>query len=84
MYELAKRYHLDLSLFERLINNKVDFACLGFQHRMRPSISRLLKLIYPELEDHEVVSNYPNVQGLAQACPLTPFLACYYLLDYVF
>merc|ERR1719376_472191 len=63
VYELARNYNLNLSLFERMINNQVEFACLGLQHRMRPQISRLMRLIYPNLKDHPVVKNYPNVKG---------------------
>ena len=65
VYALAKYYKLDLSLFERMVNNKVDCACLELQHRMRPQISRLLRFIYPNLKDHEVVSNYPNAKGVS-------------------
>ena len=66
VYKLAKDYNLDLSLFERMINNKVDFKCLELQHRMRPQISELMKIIYPELKDHPVVEDYPNIKGISK------------------
>ena len=66
VYKLAKDYNLDLSLFERMINNKIDFECLQLQHRMRPQISGMMRIIYPELKDHPVVENYPNVKGISK------------------
>lgn len=51
VYELAKHYHLDVSLFERLINNDFPYRMLKKQHRMRPEISRaLMPFFYEELE----------------------------------
>ncbi|KAK3095095.1 hypothetical protein FSP39_010254 [Pinctada imbricata] len=64
VYKLAKNYNLDLSLFERMINNNMDYECLKLQHRMRPQISGMMKIIYPELKDHEVVLKYPNIKGV--------------------
>ena len=67
VFELAKTYNLDVSLFERLIRNGVAFSKLEIQHRMRPEISKLLvPHIYKDLEDHESVTKYPSVCG-AQA-----------------
>ncbi|XP_057289829.1 NFX1-type zinc finger-containing protein 1-like isoform X1 [Hydractinia symbiolongicarpus] len=64
VHELASDYHLDLSLFERMVNNGIKCSTLNVQHRMRPCISRLLRHIYPELTDHESVSTYEDVLGL--------------------
>ena len=64
VYELACKYHLDLSLFERMINNGLDFVTLSRQHRMRPEISLLVKPIYPELTNHDSVLSYPAVKGV--------------------
>ena len=63
VYELACRYHLDLSLFERMINNGLDCVMLSTQHRMRPEISLLVKPIYPDLKNDDSVLNYPVVRG---------------------
>ena len=65
VYELAVRYNLNLSLFERLINNEVEHVTLEYQHRMRPEISRLIKPIYPLLQDHPVVLNRDAVKGMS-------------------
>lgn len=65
VYNLAKRYQLELSLFERMISNGMDCHRLDIQHRMRPDIARLLRDIYPKLEDHPSVSQYPDVHGVS-------------------
>ena len=62
--ELARKYHLDISLFERMIHNGMDCVTLSTQHRMRPEISVLMKPIYPELKDHDSVLHYPAVRGI--------------------
>lgn len=65
VYELAVKYHLDVSLFERLIKNGMAACVLGVQHRMRPEVARLIvPAIYPKLENHESVLRYPNVSGM--------------------
>ena len=43
VYKLATKYNLELSLFERMICNKMEFDCLMYQHRMRPTISKMMK-----------------------------------------
>lgn len=55
-----------MSLFERLINNKVKHATLDTQRRMRPEISKMMNLIYPELKNHECVTAYPSIKGLSK------------------
>ena len=65
VYELARNYNLDVSLFERLIKNRIAFSKLEIQHRMRPEISKLLvPHIYSELEDHDSVFSYPTIRGV--------------------
>ena len=55
------QFNHDISLFERLAKNKQNkVATLNVQRRMRPSISKLLKDIYPNLQNHETVKSYPN------------------------
>ncbi|XP_032225689.2 NFX1-type zinc finger-containing protein 1 isoform X1 [Nematostella vectensis] len=65
VYKLAKDYHLDISLFERVVNNKMHLECLRKQHRMRPEISQMLQHIYPDLENHESVLNFDNIKGVS-------------------
>ncbi|XP_069182127.1 NFX1-type zinc finger-containing protein 1 isoform X3 [Procambarus clarkii] len=66
VHDLATKFGLDVSLFERMINNGLPYDTLEYQHRMRPSISRLLvPAIYPELKDHKSVNDYPHVRGVS-------------------
>jgi hypothetical protein len=65
VYDLAINYNLEVSLFERMINNDLPFYQLKTQHRMRPSISSLLvPHIYKELIDHESVQKYEQIKGI--------------------
>ncbi|XP_047487944.1 NFX1-type zinc finger-containing protein 1-like isoform X1 [Penaeus chinensis] len=65
VHELATKYELEISLFERMIRNGLPFATLEFQHRMRPSISTLLvPSIYPALKDSPSVRDFPHIRGL--------------------
>ncbi|CAO2653891.1 Nn.00g106240.m01.CDS01 [Neocucurbitaria sp. VM-36] len=61
-------YYLNLSLFERLVWNDVEFDTLTRQRRMIPEIRRLLYPIYDDtLKDHNSVkdpSNRPAVEGM--------------------
>ena len=64
-YELATKYRLEISLFERLVMNGFPHSTLQIQHRMRPQIAELVRgHIYDTLLDHESVQNYPNVKGM--------------------
>lgn len=64
VYELAIKYKLEVSLFERLIRNNIAYYQLKKQHRMRPEISSLLvPHIYKELEDHPSVFEYEAIKG---------------------
>ncbi|KAH8835068.1 hypothetical protein DL96DRAFT_1808988 [Flagelloscypha sp. PMI_526] len=60
-------YKFDRSLMERLSDNGFPMSLINVQRRMRPEISRFPRLIlYPNLEDHPLVSKYPPVQGMQQ------------------
>ncbi|XP_046388077.1 NFX1-type zinc finger-containing protein 1-like isoform X2 [Ischnura elegans] len=65
VYRLAKDYHLEISLFERLLMNGIRFDTLEIQHRMRPDIADLVfPAVYPVLENHPSVLAYDNIVGL--------------------
>ncbi|XP_065220934.1 LOW QUALITY PROTEIN: NFX1-type zinc finger-containing protein 1-like [Planococcus citri] len=67
VYELSKKYNINVSLFERMINNNMYCPQLQIQHRMRPEISSLIvPSIYPNLKNHESVLEYPSVQGITK------------------
>lgn len=64
VYELARKHNLEVSLFERMIRNKIHCYPLKLQHRMRPNISSLLTPhIYKELLDHPSVELYEDIKG---------------------
>ena len=56
--------NLDLSMFERLVNNGIEITQLKTQRRMRPEIRRLISPIYPELVDHPSVKLRERVRGM--------------------
>ena len=73
-YDLAVKYRLDVSLFERLVKNNFPHATLQNQHRMRPEIAELVHPhIYDTLHNHESVLNYPKVKGVSSDM----FLICH-------
>lgn len=63
-----KPYYLNISLFERMVNNHVEFDMLVKQRRMIPEIRRLLHPIYHDaIQDHDSVksvANRPDVPGM--------------------
>ncbi|XP_038210049.1 NFX1-type zinc finger-containing protein 1-like [Zerene cesonia] len=63
--KLARHYNIEVSLFERMIKNKIHSRTLSVQHRMRPEIAALISPhIYPDLKNHSSVECFPNVRGL--------------------
>jgi hypothetical protein len=66
----GKQYSLDVPLFERLIKSTsgdihIPLTTLKVQRRMHPSIAELVRIpLYPDLEDHPSVSEYPDVNGM--------------------
>ncbi|KAJ8267933.1 hypothetical protein COCON_G00131050 [Conger conger] len=64
VYELARNFNLEVSLFERLIRMDVPYVRLDYQHRMRPEIAQLLTPhIYDKLENHSSVHLYEDIKG---------------------
>ena len=65
-YTLARDYHLDVSLFERLVSNGLPHVTLQVQHRMRPEISALVSshIYNNELIDAPSTKTYPPVAGM--------------------
>lgn len=67
VYELAKKYHLDTSLFERMVKANIPHVTLNVQHRMRPEVADLLRpRIYRDLTDHQSVKCRGGVAGIAK------------------
>ncbi|NWI50997.1 ZNFX1 protein, partial [Calyptomena viridis] len=66
VYDLARNFNLEVSLFERLIKVDFPFVCLKYQHRMRPEIAELISPhIYQKLENHPSVLEYENIKGVS-------------------
>lgn len=57
-------YNLNVSLFERLINLKINPIMLNQQRRMRPEISSIVSQFYDNLKDHKDVQSRPDVPGM--------------------
>ncbi|TNN78713.1 NFX1-type zinc finger-containing protein 1 [Liparis tanakae] len=65
VYELAKNFNLEMSMFERLVRMELPYVRLDYQHRMRPEIACLLTPhIYAKLENHPSVLDYDSIKGL--------------------
>lgn len=65
VHELAFKYRLDFSLFERLAHSGFPSVMLEIQHRMQPEISRLIvPVVYEKLENHHSVLTYPTVPSV--------------------
>ncbi|CDW82429.1 UNKNOWN [Stylonychia lemnae] len=64
VYELEKKYNLSMSMFERLVKNEHQYCTLNNQRRMRPEISKMIKFLYPNLQDDIRVQGYPDICGL--------------------
>ena len=57
-------FYLAVSMFERLVRNKVEFSQLNRQRRMIPEIRRSLNSIYEDLDDHSCVHGRDPVPGM--------------------
>jgi helicase required for RNAi-mediated heterochromatin assembly 1 len=65
-------YHMNISMFERLIDNSICYVMLNKQRRMIPDVRRLLCIepepFYRDLQDHHSVldrkNNRPPVPGM--------------------
>ena len=67
VYELAQKYNLEISLFERMVVNSMDCKRLCIQHRMRPEIAALTKRFYDhEILDHETVCKFEDIVGITK------------------
>ncbi|KAH8701780.1 putative DEAD box helicase [Talaromyces proteolyticus] len=67
-------FFLNVSMFERLVQNNVDFRVLRHQRRMAPEIRRLLTPIYDNLEDHPSVHELSKVPAMGD---IRAFLFCH-------
>lgn len=57
-------FFLNMSMFERLVRNGIDFRTLTLQRRMTPEIRQLLRPLYETLDDHPSVKELGKVPGM--------------------
>ena len=65
-FELETKYNFSVSMFERLINNKIPYAPLKYQRRMKPKFADFVRIIYGDKEyiDYKDVFNKEDVKGM--------------------
>jgi helicase required for RNAi-mediated heterochromatin assembly 1 len=60
-------FNLNVSLFERLVSNRVPYTMLNRQRRMAPELRYIVQQYYPDLKDHPIVkdnANRPLIPGM--------------------
>ncbi|KEP50888.1 NFX1-type zinc finger protein [Rhizoctonia solani 123E] len=58
-------WRFDQSMMERLSSAGFPMSQINVQRRMRPEVSVLIrKSLYPNLQDHSLVKEYPDVRGM--------------------
>ncbi|KAL4426727.1 hypothetical protein ABPG74_006099 [Tetrahymena malaccensis] len=65
---MEKKYNMNVSLFQRLVVNELEYVCLNEQMRMCPEFSEYVKLIYDKpnqyLDNQKVLQYDRKVRGL--------------------
>lgn len=60
-------FNLNVSLFERLVRNRLPYTMLNRQRRMAPELRFIVQKYYPDLKDHPLVkdeANRPLIPGM--------------------
>ena len=65
-YELETKYNFNISMFERLINNNIEYSPLIYQRRMKSVFADFVRIIYGDnlYKDHPTVNNKEKVKGM--------------------
>ena len=65
-YTIGHKYKLEISMFERLVSNRLPHATLTVQHRMRPEIARIVSdhIYDKQLEDHSSTHGREGIRGM--------------------
>ena len=65
-YDLETKYNFNVSMFERLINNKIPFSSLKYQRRMKPKFADFVRIIYgdTQYQDYDDLEKRPQVLGI--------------------
>lgn len=67
-FDLAKNFYFNVSLFERMIRNNMEYVTLDVQMRMKSDICDLVRsATYISLKDGGIVSSYPAVKGMSKS-----------------
>lgn len=63
---IGTKRKLEISMFERLVENSLPLTTLSIQHRMRPEISQIVSNHFYQslLLDHEVTKSHSSVKGM--------------------
>lgn len=51
-YDLEVKFRANISLFERLIKNGLEYVTLRYQRRMKSKFADFIRLIYSDYQDH--------------------------------
>lgn len=54
-YDLEVKFRANISLFERLIKNGLEYVTLRFQRRMKSKFADFIRLIYKDYQDHSTI-----------------------------
>ena len=65
-YELETKYNFNISMFERLINNNIQYSPLIYQRRMKSIFADFVRIIYGDnlYKDHPDINNKEKVKGM--------------------
>ncbi|CAD8184636.1 unnamed protein product [Paramecium pentaurelia] len=65
-YDLEVKFRANISLFERLIKNGLEYVTLRFQRRMKSKFADFIRLIYKDYQDHSTIQeqNKIHIEGL--------------------
>eukprot|EP00892_Ulva_mutabilis_P000792 jgi/Ulvmu1/10713/UM067_0040.1 len=67
----GKGHNLNVSLFERLVQARLQYTSLQTQHRMRPEISEPVRqLMYDHLRDHQRTLGRSPLLGVGSSTPV--------------
>ncbi|CAD8088773.1 unnamed protein product [Paramecium sonneborni] len=60
-YELELKFRANISLFERLIKNGLEYVTLKYQRRMKSSFADFIRLIYSNYHDHASIQEQNKI-----------------------
>ncbi|CAK85699.1 unnamed protein product (macronuclear) [Paramecium tetraurelia] len=60
-YDLEVKFRANISLFERLIKNGLEYATLRYQRRMKSKFADFIRLIYKDYKDHSSIEEQNKI-----------------------